>query len=56
LVVVFDDWIGSVLDSIILFRFIDLNFMQQEELASAFGSTVNLVMDNLLELECASMV
>ena len=46
----------GVLDGTILFRFLDLNLIQQEELASAIGSTVNLIMDNLLELECASMV
>jgi len=46
----------GVLDAILLKRFLDLCLSQQEELASAIGSTVDLIVDNLYELECASSV
>jgi cleavage and polyadenylation specificity factor subunit 1 len=37
-------------------KFVDLPLPDQEDLASSIGSTVGLVMDNLLELACASSV
>ena len=44
----------GVLDGALLFQFIYLSILEQEELASAIGSTVELILDNLLELECAN--
>lgn len=46
----------GVLDGALLFKFIHLNLMEQDELSSAIGTTVDLIMDNLLELSCASTV
>ena len=37
-------------------RFIDLPRPDQEDLASAIGSTVNLILDNILEVNCGSMI
>jgi hypothetical protein len=46
----------GVLDGDILLQFLDLPRLQQEELASAVGSTVDLVMENLVLLECSSIL
>jgi len=45
----------GVLDGDLLLQFLDLSLVQQEELASAIGSTVDLILDSLLELECSSI-
>lgn len=44
----------GVLDGVLLFQYIHLSRVEQEQLASAIGSTVDVIMDNLLEMECAS--
>eukprot|EP00590_Aulacoseira_subarctica_P002424 CAMPEP_0172423000 /NCGR_PEP_ID=MMETSP1064-20121228/9083_1 /TAXON_ID=202472 /ORGANISM="Aulacoseira subarctica , Strain CCAP 1002/5" /LENGTH=1845 /DNA_ID=CAMNT_0013164115 /DNA_START=41 /DNA_END=5578 /DNA_ORIENTATION=+ len=46
----------GVLDGDILLQFLDLPRLQQEELTSAVGSTVDLIMDNLVLLECSSIL
>lgn len=46
----------SVIDGDLVVQFADLALPDQEDLASAIGSTVELILDNLLELRCASMV
>mmetsp|Transcript_13962 Transcript_13962/g.17123 ORF Transcript_13962/g.17123 Transcript_13962/m.17123 type:complete len:263 (+) Transcript_13962:501-1289(+) len=46
----------SVLDGGLLVRFVDLSRREQSDLAGSIGSTVHLILDNLLELECANMV
>ncbi len=43
----------GVVDSDLVMKFVDLPLAEQEDLASSIGSTVGLVMDNLLELGCA---
>jgi cleavage and polyadenylation specificity factor subunit 1 len=44
-----------VLDGDLLLQYLDLPLSLQEELASAVGSTVDLITDNLIELECSSI-
>jgi len=44
----------GVLDGSLLFQFLHLGIYEQEQLASAIGSTVDVILDNLLELDCAS--
>ena len=46
----------GVIDGDLVSQFVDLPIADQEDLASAIGSTVELIMDNLLELRCSSMV
>lgn len=46
----------SVIDGDLVMQFADLPLPDQEDLASAIGSTVDLILDNLLELGCASTV
>lgn len=46
----------SVIDGDLLMCYADLPLPDQEDLASAIGSTVELILDNLLELRCASLV
>ena len=46
----------GVLDGSILFRFPLLPLSVQEEVSSAIGSTASLILDNLLEIECASLI
>mmetsp|Transcript_23882 Transcript_23882/g.50043 ORF Transcript_23882/g.50043 Transcript_23882/m.50043 type:complete len:2077 (-) Transcript_23882:3538-9768(-) len=43
----------GVVDADLVMKFVDLPLAEQEDLASSIGSTVGLVMDNLLELGCA---
>jgi cleavage and polyadenylation specificity factor subunit 1 len=45
-----------VIDGDLVMQFADLPLSDQEDLAGAIGSTVELILDNLLELQCASMV
>lgn len=46
----------GVIDGDLVIQFCDLPTADQEDLASAIGSTVELIMDNLVELRCSSMV
>jgi cleavage and polyadenylation specificity factor subunit 1 len=46
----------GVIDGDIVMKFVDLSLPDQEDLASSIGSTVGLVVDNLLELGCAASV
>lgn len=46
----------GVIDGDLVFQFLELPLTDQEDLASAIGSTVDLILDNLLEINCASMV
>ena len=46
----------GVIDGDVVMKFADLALAEQEDLASSIGSTVTLIMDNLLELSCAASV
>jgi cleavage and polyadenylation specificity factor subunit 1 len=46
----------GVIDGELVFQFANLALSDQEDLASAIGSSVDLILDNLLELKCASMI
>jgi len=46
----------GVIDGDLVMQYADLSRAEQEDLASAIGSTVDLVLDNLLELRCSTMV
>lgn len=46
----------SVIDGDLIMRFIDLPVAQQEDLAASIGSTVDLIFDNLVEIQCGSMI
>lgn len=46
----------GILDGSLLFRYSELPLQEQEDFASAIGSTVGLIMDNLLEIECATLI
>ncbi|EED93331.1 predicted protein [Thalassiosira pseudonana CCMP1335] len=46
----------GVIDADLVMKFVDLPLPEQEDLTSSIGSTVGLVMDNLLELSCAGSV
>jgi CPSF A subunit region len=46
----------GVIDGDLIQEFIDMSVTEQEDLASAIGSTVSLVLDNLLELQCGSAI
>eukprot|EP00980_Cylindrotheca_fusiformis_P001962 scaffold443_cov125-Cylindrotheca_fusiformis.AAC.11 len=46
----------GVIDGDLVMQFADLSVSVQEDLASAIGSTVELILDNLLELRCSTMV
>jgi len=46
----------GVIDGDLILRYADLPLTDQEDLASAIGSTVDLILDNLLELECGSLM
>ena len=46
----------GVIDGDLVIQYSDLSLPDQEDLASAIGSTVDLILDNLIELRCASMV
>ncbi|KAL9181780.1 hypothetical protein ACHAXT_012123 [Thalassiosira profunda] len=46
----------GVIDGDLVMKFVDLSLPEQEDLASSIGSTVALVLDNLLELGCAASV
>ncbi len=44
----------GVIDADLVTKFVDLSLPEQEDLAASIGSTVALIMDNLLELGCAA--
>ncbi len=46
----------GVIDGDLVLQYTDLSKADQEDLASAIGSTVDLILDNLLELKCSTMV
>lgn len=46
----------GVIDGDLVIQYCDLPTADQEDFASAIGSTVDLIIDNLLELRCSSMV
>jgi CPSF A subunit region/SAP domain len=46
----------GVIDGDLVMQYTDLALAEQEDLASAIGSTVNTILDNLLELRCSSMI
>eukprot|EP00977_Amphora_coffeiformis_P016349 scaffold5020_cov179-Amphora_coffeaeformis.AAC.2 len=46
----------SVIDGDLIRRYSDLPMRDQEDLASAVGSTVDVILDNLLELQCGSLI
>jgi cleavage and polyadenylation specificity factor subunit 1 len=46
----------SVIDGDLVMQYVDLPLPDQEDLASAIGSTVELILDNLLELKCSNML
>lgn len=46
----------GVIDGDLVIQYADLSIGEQEDLASAIGSTVGLILDNLLELRCSTMV
>lgn len=46
----------GVIDGDLVMQYCDLSLADQEDLASAIGSTVELILDNLVELRCSSMV
>jgi cleavage and polyadenylation specificity factor subunit 1 len=46
----------SVIDGDLVMRFVDLAVAEQEDLAASIGSTVDLIFDNLLEIQCGSMI
>ena len=46
----------GVVDGDLIIRYADLPLTDQEDLASAIGSTVDLILDNLLEIECSNLM
>eukprot|EP00536_Pseudo-nitzschia_multiseries_P002927 jgi/Psemu1/184691/e_gw1.41.175.1 len=46
----------GVIDGDLVMQYTDLSKADQEDLASSIGSTVDLILDNLLELRCSTMV
>lgn len=51
-----NDRMKGVIDGELVSKFADLSLPEQEDLASAIGSTVELIMDNILDLKCSGMV
>ena len=46
----------GVIDGDLIVRYVDLPLTDQEDLASAIGSTVDLILDNLQEIECGNLM
>ena len=46
----------GVIDGDLVVKYVDLATTEQEDIASAIGSTVGLILDNLLEVQCGSMI
>ena len=51
-----NDRTKGVIDGELVAKFADLSLADQEDLASAIGSTVELIMDNILDIRCCGMV
>lgn len=47
---------NGVIDGDLVLRYADLSLSEQEDVASAIGSTVPLILDNLLEIQCSSQI
>jgi cleavage and polyadenylation specificity factor subunit 1 len=45
----------GIVDGEVVLQYLDLPVSQQEELASAIGTTSDLIIDNILELEAGSI-
>jgi cleavage and polyadenylation specificity factor subunit 1 len=45
----------GVVDGDLILKYASLSLAEQEDLASSIGSTVDVILDNILELKCASM-
>ena len=45
-----------MIDGDIVMKYGELPITQQEDIASAIGSTVGLILDNLLEIQYGSMI
>ena len=54
--VVMCDEKGQIIDGDQVLEYIDLPLADQEDLAGAIGSTVDMIVDNLLELQCGSII
>lgn len=46
----------SVIDGDLTIKYVDLPLNLQEQLASAIGTTVDMIIDNLLQVTCSSMI
>lgn len=46
----------GVIDGDLIVKYVDLSLSEQEDLASAIGSTVDLILDNLLEVTISSVI
>jgi cleavage and polyadenylation specificity factor subunit 1 len=46
----------GLLDGDLLFQYADLPVADQEDLAASIGSTVDLILDNLLDIQCGSVM
>jgi cleavage and polyadenylation specificity factor subunit 1 len=46
----------GVIDGDLIFSYVFLPKNSQEDLASAIGSTVDLILDNILEIQCGGMI
>jgi len=46
----------GVIDGDLTMKYVDLPLLEQENLASSIGSTVGVILDNLLEINCSSYV
>ena len=46
----------GVIDGDLIMKYPDLPLADQEDLASSIGSSVELILDNLLEIKCANCV
>lgn len=46
----------GAIDGDLVMKYCDLSLADQEDLASAIGSTVDLIIDNLVELRCSTMI
>jgi len=45
-----------VIDGDLVMTFGDLAISEQADIASAIGSTVDFILDNLVEVQCGSMI
>lgn len=52
----YNDRKNGVIDGDLVLRFADLAVTDQEDLASSIGSTVGLILDNLIDIQCGSII